>query len=66
MVKCLGNGTVLTKHGFFIPVPATCEILKKLFEFYDDGFEGERVTPTGAAIIRYLNDNLKTSFNQQL
>lgn len=59
----LGNGTVLTKHGLLpIPVPATCEILKKRFEFYDDGFEGERVTPTGAAIIRYLNDNLKTSF----
>ena len=53
----LGNGTVLTKHGLLpIPVPATCEILKKKFEFYDDGFEGERVTPTGAAIIRYLND----------
>ena len=58
----LGNGTVLTKHGLLpIPVPATCEILKKKFEFYDDGFEGERVTPTGAAIIRYLNDYLKTS-----
>jgi uncharacterized protein (TIGR00299 family) protein len=59
----LGNGTVLTKHGLLpIPVPATCEILKKKFEFYDDGFDGERVTPTGAAIIRYLNDHLKTSF----
>ena len=59
----LGNGTVLTKHGLLpIPVPATCEILKKRFEFYDDGFDGERVTPTGAAIIRYLNDHLKTSF----
>ena len=59
----LGNGKVLTKHGLLpIPVPATCEILKKKFEFYDDGFEGERVTPTGAAIIRYLNDHLKTSF----
>ena len=59
----LGNGTVLTRHGLLpIPVPAACEILKERFEFYDDGFEGERVTPTGAAIIRYLNDHLKTSF----
>ena len=36
-----------------IPAPATVELLKG-FTFYDDGEAGERVTPTGAAILNYL------------
>ena len=55
------NQTTFTQPAIYLIGYIICEILKKKFEFYDDGFEGERVTPTGAAIIRYLNDHLKTS-----
>lgn len=50
-----GNGLINTEHGIIpIPAPATLELLKG-YNLYDDGEEGERVTPTGAAILRYLN-----------
>lgn len=50
----LGSGQVETAHGRLpIPAPATSLLLKG-FEFYDDGLEGERITPTGAAILKYL------------
>lgn len=50
-----GRGQVRTAHGFLpVPAPATLELLKG-FTLVDDGEEGERVTPTGAAILRYLN-----------
>jgi uncharacterized protein (TIGR00299 family) protein len=50
----LGRGRVKTAHGMLpIPTPATVLLLKE-FEFADDGLEGERVTPTGAAILRHL------------
>ncbi|MEE2694182.1 MAG: LarC family nickel insertion protein [Pseudomonadota bacterium] len=52
----LGGGFVKTAHGSLpIPAPAT-SILLKGFEFFDDGLYGERVTPTGAAILRHLTD----------
>ena len=52
----LGGGFINTAHGSLpIPAPAT-SILLKGFEFYDDGLHGERVTPTGAAILRHLTD----------
>ncbi len=51
----LGRGQVKTAHGMLpIPAPATSLILKG-FKFHDDGMEGERITPTGAAILKYLN-----------
>lgn len=51
----LGSGQVETAHGRLpIPAPATSLLLKG-FDFYDDGLEGERITPTGAAILNYLN-----------
>ena len=58
----LGNGLVKTQHGLIpVPAPATAEILIG-FEFYDDSIKGERITPTGAAILRYLyNNDLLTS-----
>jgi hypothetical protein len=36
-----------------VPAPATALILEG-FEWRDDGIAGERVTPTGAAIVRHL------------
>ena len=36
-----------------VPAPATTLLLRG-FAFHDDGRHGERVTPTGAAILRYL------------
>ena len=50
----LGRGRVKTAHGLLpVPTPATVLLLEG-FEFADDGLEGERVTPTGAAILRHL------------
>ncbi len=50
----LGRGRTKTAHGMLpIPTPATVLLLEG-FEFVDDGLEGERVTPTGAAILRHL------------
>jgi uncharacterized protein (TIGR00299 family) protein len=50
----LGRGRAKTAHGALpVPTPATVLLLKG-FEFIDDGLEGERVTPTGAAILKHL------------
>ncbi len=50
----LGGGTVLTAHGELpVPAPATLALLEG-FAWQDDGFGGERVTPTGAAILAAL------------
>jgi len=49
-----GNGQVRTQHGVLpVPAPATLQLLTG-FTLFDDGESGERVTPTGAAILRYL------------
>ncbi len=51
----LGGGTVRTAHGVMpVPAPATALLLEG-FILHDDGTGGERVTPTGAAILRYLH-----------
>ncbi|MEN8196407.1 MAG: LarC family nickel insertion protein [Pseudomonadota bacterium] len=50
-----GRGQVRTAHGYLpVPAPATLELLKG-YTLVDDGEEGERVTPTGAAVLRYLD-----------
>jgi uncharacterized protein (TIGR00299 family) protein len=50
----LGNGFVQTAHGRLpVPAPATAELLKGMVVHGDCG-EGERVTPTGAAILAAL------------
>jgi pyridinium-3,5-bisthiocarboxylic acid mononucleotide nickel chelatase len=49
-----GSGTVKTAHGPLpVPSPATARLLEG-YLWHDDGRAGERVTPTGAAIIRHL------------
>ncbi len=50
----LGQGRVDSAHGRLpVPAPATTLLLRG-FALHDDGRDGERVTPTGAAILRYL------------
>lgn len=50
----LGGGFVQTAHGRLpVPAPATAELLKGLVVHADCG-AGERVTPTGAAILAAL------------
>ena len=52
-----GRGRVNTAHGYLpVPTPATVLLLQG-FDFHDDGIAGERVTPTGAAILNYLGAN---------
>ncbi|MDH5604485.1 MAG: LarC family nickel insertion protein, partial [Cyclobacteriaceae bacterium] len=56
---CTGYGMVKTQHGLLpVPAPATEDILQNLLTFRGDE-EGERTTPTGAAILKYL----KPDFN---
>ena len=50
----LGSGRIRTQHGLLpVPAPATALLLRGLSTI-DDGIGGERVTPTGAAVARYL------------
>ncbi len=52
----LGSGRVRTAHGPLpVPAPATALLLEG-FATIDDGVGGERVTPTGAAILAHLCD----------
>lgn len=51
-----GGGRVRTRHGLMpVPAPATTQLLLG-FRLCDDGISGERVTPTGAAILAHLVD----------
>jgi len=50
----LGGGRVRCAHGELpVPAPATLRLLQG-FAFHDDGRLGERVTPTGAAILKQI------------
>lgn len=52
----MGAGLVKTQHGLLpVPAPATTQLLHG-FTLRDDGVPGERVTPTGAAILAHLVD----------
>jgi hypothetical protein len=50
----VGSGRINTRHGPLpVPAPAAARLLAG-FAMHDDGIAGERVTPTGAAILRQL------------
>ena len=50
----LGSGRVRCAHGLLpVPAPAVVHLLRG-FATHDDGIAGERVTPTGAAILKHL------------
>jgi pyridinium-3,5-bisthiocarboxylic acid mononucleotide nickel chelatase len=50
----VGSGRISTRHGPLpVPAPAAARLLQG-FAMHDDGIAGERVTPTGAAILRQL------------
>ncbi len=50
----IGSGRIATAHGALpVPAPAAALLLEGL-PMVDDGVAGERVTPTGAAILRHL------------
>ncbi len=54
-----GGGYIKTAHGKLpVPPPAVALILRG-FVFHDDGVLGERVTPTGAAILKYLQPTMR-------
>lgn len=60
----LGGGSVNTAHGDIpVPAPATVALLEG-FQWHDDGVGGERVTPTGAAILGYLQAQNSTAAAQ--
>jgi uncharacterized protein (TIGR00299 family) protein len=50
----LGDGTVKSAHGYLpVPAPATAALMSG-YPWRDDRVGGERLTPTGAAILRHL------------
>jgi len=50
----IGGGLVLSAHGVLpIPAPATAWLTRGM-AMRNDGVPGERVTPTGAAVLHYL------------
>jgi len=56
---CTGFGFVNTQHGKLpVPAPATADILAGIPVYAGDE-EGERITPTGAAILKYLNPDFE-------
>ncbi|MEJ8571492.1 LarC family nickel insertion protein [Microbaculum marinum] len=49
-----GSGLVKTAHGMLpVPAPAVVRLLAG-YSLVDDGETGERITPTGAAILKFL------------
>ena len=51
----VGSGRIDSRHGPLpVPAPAAARLLRG-FAVHDDGIAGERVTPTGAAILRHLD-----------
>jgi hypothetical protein len=59
----LGRGRIASAHGRLpVPAPATALLLRG-FPVFDDGVEGERITPTGAAILKHLDPSFEPRMN---
>lgn len=55
----MGRGRVNTAHGLLpVPAPATALLLEG-FPLFQDDYQGERITPTGAAILRHLQPDFE-------
>lgn len=62
----MGSGLIQCEHGNLpVPAPAVVELLKG-FHFHSDGLLGERITPTGAAIITHLKPEISPQKSQML
>lgn len=62
----MGSGQIHTDHGWVpVPAPATSELLAGM-PVHDDGLAGERITPTGAAILRHLDCRFDTRCSGQM
>lgn len=60
----LGSGTVKCSHGTLpVPAPATAELLKGM-SVYSSGEPMERVTPTGAVLVRSLGGTITAGIPQ--
>ena len=63
---CVGNGTVRCAHGILpVPAPATAEIIKGM-PVYCSSFDGELLTPTGAAILKYFVETYTKEMNMEI
>ena len=63
---CVGNGTVRCAHGVLpVPAPATAEIIKGM-PVYCSSFDGELLTPTGAAILKYFVETFTRQMNMEI
>ena len=62
----VGNGTVRCAHGVLpVPAPATAEIIKGM-PVYCSSFDGELLTPTGAAILKYFVETFTRQMNMEI
>lgn len=63
---CVGNGTVRCAHGILpVPAPATAEIVKGM-PVYCSSFDGELLTPTGAAILKYFVETYTKEMHMEI
>lgn len=63
---CVGNGMVRCAHGVLpVPAPATAEIIKGM-PVYSSSYDGELLTPTGAAILKYFVESYTRQMDMEI
>ncbi|MBQ8662285.1 MAG: LarC family nickel insertion protein [Eubacterium sp.] len=63
---CVGNGTVRCAHGVLpVPAPATAELIKGM-PTYSSKFDGELLTPTGAAVLKHYVQNYTKEISMEI